>query len=107
MDLLERVIGLVKDIPDMAIWVLAGIFLYKTIIVGSIFGILKLLIIKGHDVFTGERIVYHSIRNLTYGDGSRRALDELLRELMDNHGKIGYGTATDALNAYREYKNDN
>lgn len=106
MDLLERVIGLVKDVPDMAIWVLAGIFLYKTIIVGSIFGILKLLIVKGHDIFTSDRTVYHSIRDLTHGKFGEEALDRLLRELMDNRGKIEYSAADNALKAYRDFKDD-
>jgi hypothetical protein len=44
MDELQVVVNMVKTLPTLAIWVLAGILLYKVTIIGSIFGILKLLI---------------------------------------------------------------
>lgn len=41
MEELKLLIGMVSDLPAMAIWVLAGYLLYKLVVVGSVFGIIK------------------------------------------------------------------
>jgi hypothetical protein len=41
MEELKLLIGMVSDLPAMAIWVLAGYLLYKLVVVGSIFGVIK------------------------------------------------------------------
>jgi hypothetical protein len=46
MDELQVIVNMVKTLPTLAIWVLAGLLFYKVTVVGSIFGILKLLINK-------------------------------------------------------------
>lgn len=51
MDEMKLLIDMVGKLPQTALWVLLGFFLYKVIYVGSVFGVLKILITKIHDVF--------------------------------------------------------
>tara|TARA_R110000744_G_scaffold17089_4_gene46623 strand:+ start:523 stop:852 length:330 start_codon:yes stop_codon:yes gene_type:complete len=52
MEELQLLVGMVADLPNMALWVIAFFFAYKVIILGSIFGIVKLAILKLHDWLT-------------------------------------------------------
>lgn len=58
VELMQQLMEIVKGMPQLAIWVLAGILFYKTVIVGSVFGILKLLINKGASVMSQKDITY-------------------------------------------------
>ena len=49
MEELKILVEMVAGLPTMAIWVLIGFFIYKVCVVGSIFGVLRLLILKAHD----------------------------------------------------------
>lgn len=49
MDALKLLVEMVKDLPDMAIWVIIAFFVYKTIIVGSIYGVIRHVATKIHD----------------------------------------------------------
>jgi len=49
---LKSVIDIIKGMPHMVMWVLAGLLFYKVIVIGSIFGLLKICILKFHDVLT-------------------------------------------------------
>ena len=55
MDELKILIEMVAELPQMAIWVLVLFFCYKTVVIGSIFGIGKMLIEKIHSVLTTPR----------------------------------------------------
>jgi hypothetical protein len=49
MEELKILVEMVAGLPTMAIWVLVGFFVYKVVVVGSVFGVLRLGIIKAHD----------------------------------------------------------
>jgi hypothetical protein len=49
MEELKLLIGMVADLPTLAVWVLAGYLLYKVAIIGSIYGVIRLAIAKLHD----------------------------------------------------------
>lgn len=49
---LKSLMDVIKDMPHMVMWVLAGLLFYKCVIVGSWFGICKLVILKLHDWLT-------------------------------------------------------
>jgi len=49
MDELKLLIDMVANLPTLAVWVLVGYLAYKVVVVGSIYGVIRLLIIKGHD----------------------------------------------------------
>lgn len=46
MEELKLLIGMVKDLPAMALWVLAGFWAYKVIVIGSIYGVIKFVVSK-------------------------------------------------------------
>lgn len=49
MDELKLLIEMVAGLPSLAVWVLVGYLAYKVAVVGSIYGVIRLLIIKWHD----------------------------------------------------------
>ncbi len=50
MDELKMLIEMVANLPSLAVWVLVGYLVYKISVIGSIYGVIRLLIIKAHDV---------------------------------------------------------
>jgi len=61
MEVLKELMEVVKDMPDMALWVLVGFAAYKLFVVGSIYGIIRLIIVKAHSIMTKEQIVKKEI----------------------------------------------
>jgi hypothetical protein len=57
MEEFQLLVNLLKDLPSMALWVIAGFWVYKVIWVGSVFGIVRLAVIKTHDWLTREKVV--------------------------------------------------
>lgn len=41
MELLKELVLLVKDLPDLALYVLAMFFAYKVIVIGSVYGVIR------------------------------------------------------------------
>ena len=41
MEEMKVLIGMVKDLPNAALWVIAALFAYKVCVVGSIYGVLR------------------------------------------------------------------
>ena len=58
MEELRLLIDMVKELPEMVLWVLAGYAFYKLTIVGSIYGIIKLLI---NQLFTYLKTPKHEL----------------------------------------------
>jgi len=57
IEVIKEAGAILKDLPEIAVWILLGILFYKITILGSIFGIIKLAINKLHDFSTRERVV--------------------------------------------------
>ena len=49
MDELKLLIEMVANLPTLAVWVLVGYLVYKVAVIGSIYGVIRLLIVKVHD----------------------------------------------------------
>lgn len=49
MEELKLLIEMVANLPTLAVWVLVGYLAYKVVVVGSIYGMIRLLIVKVHD----------------------------------------------------------
>lgn len=49
MDELKLLIEMVANLPTLAVWVLVGFLCYKISVVGSIYGVIHLAIVKFHD----------------------------------------------------------
>jgi hypothetical protein len=52
MEELKLLIGMVADLPALAIWVLVAFYAYKVMIVGSIYGVIRFAIEKTHSWLT-------------------------------------------------------
>lgn len=46
IDALKDLVLLIKDLPQYVVWILAGFFMYKLFIVGSVYGVARLAINK-------------------------------------------------------------
>jgi hypothetical protein len=55
METLEILTGMVKDLPDMAIWVVIAFFLYKSIVVGSIYGVIRFVSKLIHSAYVTKK----------------------------------------------------
>lgn len=55
MDELKLLIGMVNDLPALAIWVLVAFYAYKVVIIGSVYGVIRLAIMKMHDWLTSPK----------------------------------------------------
>jgi hypothetical protein len=56
---LKEILGIIKDLPHMVMWVLAGLLLYKVVVVGSIYGVIKLAIDRLHSWLVTPKVVTH------------------------------------------------
>jgi hypothetical protein len=54
MEELKLLVESIANLPDLAIWVIAMYFFFKLAIVGSIFGVVRLFIVKVYDYFKGH-----------------------------------------------------
>ena len=55
MEELKLLISMVNDLPALATWVLVGYLIYKITVIGSIYGVIRLLIVKMHDVLMDRK----------------------------------------------------
>jgi hypothetical protein len=62
IELLTKLGEVLKEVPEFAIWIMLGLLVYKIIIVGSYFSIIKLFIIKLHEWLMKERIQITSLK---------------------------------------------
>ena len=74
MDELKLLIEMVKDLPTLAVWVLVGFLAYKITVIGSVYGVIRLLIVKGHDWAMRPRTV-----EFTFG---AKAIDETTADAL-------------------------
>jgi uncharacterized protein YqhQ len=105
--IVKELAEVLKDLPDLAIWIMIGILFYKVVIVGSIFGIIKLAITKAHDAITKPKTVVteYKLDDVVYQyDGSLMKLKDFLRGVVSLNN--GYRLSTDEVNfiieAYEE-----
>lgn len=78
MEALKLLVEMVKDLPDMALYVIIAFFFYKTLIVGSIYGVIKLAIQKLHDAIIYKKTEYVEVEKLFVydGGGSKKFIDD-------------------------------
>ena len=49
MEALKALVELIAALPQLVIWGFLALLAYKVVLVGSIYGVVRLLIIKTHD----------------------------------------------------------
>jgi hypothetical protein len=54
MEELKLLIGMVADLPQMALWVLIGFLIYKLAVIGSIYGTIRFIVDKLHSWLTNR-----------------------------------------------------
>ena len=88
MEELKILVEMVASLPQMAIWVLVAFWFYKVVVIGSIFGVIRLAIIKIHDWLTRPKVVNHKL-------GERLAIDE--ETLLALHAQISRIASTNYI----------
>ena len=90
MEELKILVDMVATLPGMALWVIGGYFVYKIIIVGSIFGVIKLGINRLHgvltktkeaDIITNEYRWMGTSKITISGDGSKQLIENCLKRV--------------------------
>ena len=89
MDELKLLIEMVKELPSLALWVIAFFFAYKVIFVGSVYGLIRFAILKASETYR-LRKENVDIRGTIDGmaitaDGSHLALLAQLERLKGIH----------------------
>lgn len=78
MEELKMLVEMVSNLPQMAVWVLVGFYVYKVVVVGSIYGVVRFVTVALKDVLTRERVVRHEA---TLGRHIMNpAVEEMLKE---------------------------
>jgi hypothetical protein len=83
LDALKDLIGLLKDIPNHAMWILGGYMFYKLFIVGSIYGCIRLAINRFHEYLLAPKTIIHKwdIGSHFINSETKESLEELLDTL--------------------------
>jgi hypothetical protein len=103
MEELQTLVNIVEKLPSTALWVLAGIFAYKTIIIGSIFGLIKLTINKTHDFLTREKVIKYQFKNIYLYDSGEQ-LEKLLKDVVADGKYLHLRNVYELEKAWEEYK---
>lgn len=85
MEELKLLIGMVADLPSMALWVLIGFLLYKLAVIGSIYGVIKLFIDKTHDWLITRKTQPTQVREIQLQDvfnGITITSDDTMKKLL-------------------------
>jgi hypothetical protein len=85
MEELKLLIDMVADLPAMAVWVLVGFLAYKLVVVGSIYGVIRLCIVKFHDWATKPRVVSFKVGAKAIDEATAEALNAQIARLNGGH----------------------
>lgn len=92
MDELKLLIELVASLPTMAIWVLVGFYVYKVTVIGSIYGLLRLCIIKMHDWLTKPKRIEFTMDGYVINNEVAAQLRNEIRRLARTTSGVIYST---------------
>lgn len=84
MDELKMLIEMVANLPSLAVWVLVGYLVYKISVIGSIYGVIRLLIVKTHDVMVTRQTVIRPGELGCIDDNVRNMLLIQIERLKEN-----------------------
>jgi hypothetical protein len=97
IEALKELVSMMKDVPEMALWVLGGFLFYKLFVIGSITGaivkVLTLAINKYHEFeMKPDEHVYTVGQGIVLTSEADRELTKLLRSLAERQGVINKGS---------------
>ena len=82
-EVIDSVMKLVVDSPNIALWVLVIIYGFKVVIVGSIYGTIRFVVAKLHDGWIRPRVVttMYKLPNLSHliNEDAQFQLNELMK----------------------------
>jgi len=82
MDELKLLIEMVANLPTLAVWVLVGYLVYKIVVIGSIYGLIRYGIEKLHSWLTKPKHELIEIRPLVNGTTMSGSVDALMAQLQ-------------------------
>lgn len=56
MDELKVLVEMVANLPQMALWVAAGFWAYKVIVIGSVYGLIRFTVLHIYRMYTAEKM---------------------------------------------------
>lgn len=71
MEELKLLVQMVANLPTLAIWVVVAFYAYKVVIVGSIYGVIRFVAQKIHDVMLAKKTIAPIIQEINLADKLR------------------------------------
>jgi hypothetical protein len=93
MDEIKELLELVKALPNATLFVLAGYLVYKLVQIGSIYGIIRLVVVKVHDYFTTP--VEYRFNGKTMSQDVTNLLNAQLARLLGSYNYFGENSVRD------------
>lgn len=62
MEELKMLVEMVSNLPQMAVWVLVGFYVYKVVVVGSIYGVVRFVTVAVKEIMVREKVVRHEAK---------------------------------------------
>ena len=81
MEELKLLIEMVANLPALAMWVLVGYLVYKLVVIGSIYGVMRLLIERVYAVLTSGKDIKYKLDNVTINEEATKELIKQVRRL--------------------------
>lgn len=91
MEELKLLVEMVSSLPQAAIWVLVLFFCYKTIIVGSIYGVIRMGMTLLHSWATKPKVIEYTL----HGEPIKAEVANLLKKEMARIHASNYVHASD------------
>ncbi len=106
MEELKLLVEMVSHLPAMAIWVLFGYLVYKIVVIGSIYGLIRFAIEKLHSWKTSPK--QYSMRSLMINESiADSVMVELRRLTKSSYFHASEVTALrEAIDAYKKNRNE-
>jgi hypothetical protein len=102
VDEIKELIGMLEKLPSLALWVIAAFWAYKVIFIGSIYGLIRFAIDKGHSWAVNPKRRLIEIDVVLDGEvmpESKLALISELRRLKSPGLSFIHGSDVDRLRA--------
>lgn len=81
MEELKMIVDMIAHLPTLATWVLVGFLFYKLMVVGSLFGLARLIVVKLHDGLTNQKPKQMKL-------GVKTVNEEVAVELTEQLGRL-------------------
>lgn len=85
MDELKLLVEMISNLPQMTVWVLVGYLIYKVVVVGSIYGVIRLAIGKLYDWAVKPKIEFIEMKPMLEG----MCISGTLRDLAMQIQRVG------------------